>query len=71
MYPRPWQEPDVAPPQQKNIDFYGKVTDQNAKSNLWDNQNRTCRKIYNFYQQDKNDKMQEFIQKDLDGKSKR
>ena len=50
MYPRPWQEPDVEPPQQKNIDFYGKITAQNAKSNLWDNQNRTCNKIYNFYQ---------------------
>lgn len=71
LYPRPWQEPDSAPPQTKNSDFYGKVTTANAKSNLWDNKHRTSRKIYNFYHNSKSQKDEEFFQKDLDGKNRR
>ena len=50
MYPRPWEEPVAKQPMlKKNIDFYGSVSKNNNKKNLWDNQYRTSRKISNFY----------------------
>lgn len=71
MYPLPWQEPEVLPPQKKDIDFYGKVDKDCLKANLWENKHRTSRKISLFYQTGNQEKLDKFHQKDLDGKKKR
>ena len=52
-FSRPWQEPDsIPPPIKKTLNFYGNLSQYNTKSNLWDNQYRTCNKVYNYYHRD-------------------
>jgi len=52
LNPKPWQEPPLKQPHiPKTIDFYGSISHQNNKNNLWDNQYRTSNKTYSFYQQ--------------------
>lgn len=50
LYPRPWEVPDEPPQIKKNIEFYGRLSKNNATQNLWDNKYRTAPKYSKFYQ---------------------
>ena len=49
-FARPWQEPkEKDEPLKKTIDFYGNVSRNNDKVNLWDNTYRCSEKLYGYY----------------------
>jgi hypothetical protein len=61
----------MLPPQPKNINFYGSVSKDSMKENLWENKHRTSRKISLFYQKGQQEKLETFNKKDLEGKKKK
>lgn len=67
-FAKPWMEPDVKAPIKKTHSFYGTLSSENTKTNLWDNRYRTCNKVYNFYQRDQEMKVDNFNAANYEGR---
>ena len=69
-FARPWMEPEGATPIKKTHSFYGTLSSENTKTNLWDNRYRTCNKVYNFYQRGQEMRVHTFNEADHEGRQR-